>query len=221
MLVIYAEPPGPWSTAAKRAWRRAAPAVAPEPAGRRCAAPPRPHRPRLQRCSAPHRRAAAPPPLYAPKSLAPAVILNFGAPRGAWQPCRRPQAATANTRGGVAGERCHAALHHPHPSRVRYVRTCANVVARRGARHGAAPPRNRRCSALRWPPPPKVRAQPRAAVPRRRAAPRAAPAPGTYTGYGGAIRMARRWWCAPAAARAPPHFFRQCKRRDKRGDPGR
>ena len=189
--------------APRRLWR-------PNRPGRRCAAQPRTHHPRLQRRCALHRRAAARPPFDSPIALAPAVIWNFGAPRGGWQPCRRPQAATTNTAfaspAGAATLRC----------TTRAPRACDTPgraqTRRRGAERGTALPRRTTTAAAPCATvaaAPKVRAQPRVTVPRRRAAPRAALALGTYTGCGGAIRVARRWWRAPAAARAPPSFFRQ------------
>ena len=201
--------------APRRLWR-------PNRPGRRCAAQPRTHHPRLQRRCALHRRAAARPPFDSPIALAPAVIWNFGAPRGGWQPCRRPQAATTNTAfaspAGAATLRC----------TTRAPRACDTPgraqTRRRGAERGTALPRRTTTAAAPCATvaaAPKVRAQPRVTVPRRRAAPRAALALGTYTGCGGAIRVARRWWCAPTAARAPPHLFRQMQKRDKWGALGR
>jgi len=179
----------------------------------RVAAAPRRRAPTARDCNAAAPRTAAPPrPRYFLPQW-PLLPQSFGtlAPRAA----AGSHAGASRQRRPTAGPAPPASAAAPHCT-TRAPRACGTSgrvqARRRGAARGTAPPRRATAAAApwpRWPWPPPVPAQPRAAVPRRCAAPRAAPAPGTFKGCGGAVRVARRWWRAPAAARAPPSFFRQ------------
>jgi hypothetical protein len=134
-----------------------------------------------------------------------------------WRPLRRLAAMQAQA--GSDGQQQALRRRRALPRRTAPPAPRARAVRRDVCKRGSAARRAERRRPAAQPPLQRpghgghcrlgARVQPRAAVPRRCAAPRAAPAPGTFKGCGGAVRVARRWWRAPAAARAPPSFFRQ------------
>jgi len=192
MLVIDAEAPGSWDTAAKRARRRAAPAVAPEPAGsplRRAAAPPPPATATLLRPAPPRRRA---PALSYPSGPCSRSHLEL------WRPPRRLAAMQAQA--GSDGQQRALRRRRALPRRTAPPAPRARAVRRDVCKRGGAARRAKRRRPAAQPPLQRPghggRGRPRyprnLAPPCRAAAPRRAPPPRRVLSRGVAERFAWR-----------------------------